>query len=138
MSRRERPPGNSAAFSRIWSVVSRIPRGRVATYGQVARMAGFGRGARTAGWALHALPEGLRIGGRAVPWHRVINAGGRISPRGSDGESVAVLRQGTRLRRDGIRIARDGVIDLERYGWSGDARPSSRRRGGPSGSRQST
>jgi methylated-DNA-protein-cysteine methyltransferase-like protein len=91
----------------------------VATYGQVARMAGFSRGARTAGWALHALPDGLRIDGRPVPWHRVINAGGRISPRGGDGESLAVVRQGSRLRREGIRVTVNGIIDLDRYGWSG-------------------
>jgi len=138
MSRRERSPGNPAAFSRIWSVVSRIPRGRVATYGQVARMAGLSRGARTAGWALNALPDDLRIDGRPVPWHRVINAGGRISPRGGDGESLAVVRQGSRLRREGIRVTVNGTIDLEHYGWSGDRTPSSRRRGRTSGGRKST
>lgn len=138
MLRRERPRVNPAAFDRIWSIVSRIPRGRVATYGQVARMAGLSRGARTAGWALHALPDGLRIAGRAVPWHRVINAGGRISPRGGEGENLAVLRQRARLRREGIRIGANGRIDLERYGWSGDAGPSSRRRGEPPPARKST
>jgi methylated-DNA-protein-cysteine methyltransferase-like protein len=137
MSRREGSPGNPAAFSRIWSVVSRIPRGRVATYGQVARMAGLSRGARTAGWALHALPDGLRIDGRPVPWHRVINAGGRISPRGGDGESLAVVSQGSRLRREGIRVTEHGMIDLDLYGWSGDTGRTSRRRGRSSGARTS-
>jgi len=128
MSGRKPPSANPDSFSRIWAVVSRIPRGRVATYGQVARMAGFGRGARTAGWALHALPDDLLIAGRPVPWHRVINAGGRISPRSGDGETVAVVRQGARLRREGIRITGNGRIDLERYGWSGDPAPTPRRR----------
>jgi methylated-DNA-protein-cysteine methyltransferase-like protein len=137
MSRREGSSGSPASFSRIWSVVSRIPRGRVATYGQVARMAGLGGGARTAGWALHALPDGLRIDGRPVPWHRVINAGGRISPRGGDGECLAVVRQGSRLRREGIRVTANGMVDLERYGWSGRAGSSSRRRAGGAGARKS-
>jgi methylated-DNA-protein-cysteine methyltransferase-like protein len=105
-------------------MVARIPPGRVATYGQIARMAGFGRGARTAGWALRALPGGLRIEGRAVPWHRVINAAGRVSDRGGGGTGLEEARQRMLLRREGIRIAADGSIDLERYLWSGeDDRP---------------
>lgn len=126
-SRRASSPETPPAFRRIWSVVARIPRGRVATYGQVARMAGFGSGARTAGWALHALPDGLRIDGRPVPWHRVINADGRISPRGGDGENLEVVRQGSRLRREGIEVTAQGAIDLERYGWSGELASPSRR-----------
>src|SRR5438132_13236024 len=58
-------------FSRILRVVARIPRGRVATYGQVARLAGLPNHARHVGWALHGLPAGT-----PVPWHRVINARG--------------------------------------------------------------
>jgi len=129
MARRARPATNPDSFSRIWSVVARIPRGKVATYGQVARMAGLGRGARTAGWALHALPDGLRIDGRAVPWHRVINASGRISPRGGDGEGPAETRQRLRLRREGIRVTGKGQIDLHRYAWSGECALSARRQG---------
>jgi len=129
MARRARSATSPESFTRIWSVVSRIPRGKVATYGQVARMAGLGRGARTAGWALHALPDGLRIDGRDVPWHRVINALGRISPRGGDEAGLAVARQGYRLRREGIRVTGKGNIDLDRYGWSGDLPTGRRRRG---------
>ncbi|MFB0536550.1 MAG: MGMT family protein, partial [Anaerolineae bacterium] len=55
-------------FSRVYRLVSMIPRGKVASYGQIARMLGSPRGARTVGWALHGLPEGTD-----VPWHRVIN-----------------------------------------------------------------
>lgn len=98
--------------------MARIPRGRVATYGQVARLAGMPGAARMAGWALHALPDGLKIDGRPVPWHRVINAEGRISPRAGDavGEGLRQLRL---LRRDGVAGSRAGRIDLRTYGWDG-------------------
>ena len=93
---------------RIWTVVRRIPRGRVATYGQVAREAGVGRGARQVGRALSALDEG-----DDVPWHRVINARGRISlPPGSAGHD----EQRARLAAEGVEIV-SGRISLTRYGW---------------------
>src|SRR5262245_31675905 len=90
----------SRVFTAVWRVVARIPRGRLATYGQVARMAGIPGAARTVGWALGALPDGGRYGGRVVPWHRVINASGRVSARGDDGS--ACRRQILRLRREGL------------------------------------
>jgi len=62
----------SSAYDRIYAVIKRIPRGRVATYGQIARLAGLGGQARQVGYALSALPEG-----NDVPWQRVINAKGR-------------------------------------------------------------
>jgi len=65
-------------FERVYEAVRAIPRGRVATYGQVARLVGVPRGARAVGWALRALDPRRA---RAVPWHRVVGAGGRISPR---------------------------------------------------------
>jgi methylated-DNA-protein-cysteine methyltransferase-like protein len=106
-------------FVVIWEVVARIPRSRVATYGQVARMAGLPGGARTVGWAMRALPDELRIGGRPVPWQRVINAEGRISARrGARGDDGS-LRQAAALRREGIAVSRGGAIDLERHHWSG-------------------
>ena len=100
-------------------MVARIPRGRLATYGQIARMAGLRSGARTVGWAMRALPDDRTIAGRPVPWHRVINAGGVISPRhdGPDGEGMR--RQAGRLRREGIVVGRGGRIDLARYRWDG-------------------
>ena len=63
--------------ARIYAVVRRIPRGTVATYGQVAERAGYPGHARQVGYALHALPPGT-----TVPWHRVINASGEVSARG--------------------------------------------------------
>ena len=65
---------SAGAYSCIYAVVMRIPRGRVATYGQVAAEAGLPQAPRVAGYALHALPEGS-----PVPWHRVVAAGGRVS-----------------------------------------------------------
>jgi len=89
--------------------VRRIPRGRVATYGQVAALAGLGRQARQVGYALHALPgEGF------APWHRVVNARGAISLPPGGGADVT---QRLRLEREGVRFDARGRIDLERHGW---------------------
>ncbi len=94
---------------RIYEAVKRIPRGRVATYGQIAALAGMGGHARQVGYALHALPEGSR-----VPWHRVVNAQGRVSfSPGSDGALV----QRRLLEKEGVRFACSGAIDLERFRW---------------------
>ena len=111
------------AFERIWRLVARVPRGRVATYGQIARMAGLVHGARTVGWALRALPSGHRVKGRTVPWHRVINAQGSISLRRWDGGGGA-SRQAAALRREGIVLLPGGRIDLRRYRWAGPGRSS--------------
>lgn len=92
----------------IWEIVRRIPRGRVSTYGQIARLAGLARRARFVGYALHNLPPGMPI-----PWHRVINAKGMISfPEGSANYN----RQRGLLEREGIRLV-DGKIDLRKKGW---------------------
>jgi methylated-DNA-protein-cysteine methyltransferase related protein len=103
--------GKSAdRYRRIYSVVARIPRGRVATYGQVARLAGLAGHARLVGYALSALEDGSRI-----PWHRVVNAKGRISLRGD--RSPANVVQRLRLERESIRFDGSGVISLERFRW---------------------
>jgi methylated-DNA-protein-cysteine methyltransferase-like protein len=95
-------------FARVYALVREIPRGRVATYGQVAALLGVPRGARAVGWALRALPAAQA--GR-VPWHRVVGAGGRISPRAGPGPQV----QRRRLRKEGVRF-RGAVVDLARHG----------------------
>jgi methylated-DNA-protein-cysteine methyltransferase-like protein len=117
--RRSRNAPEAGAFQSIWEVVARVPRGSVVTYGQVARMAGMPGAARTVGWAVQALPDDHRIRGRSIPWHRVINVQGRVSPRGETEEGGAVRRQLTLLRREGIRVSPAGVIDLDRYLWTG-------------------
>ena len=96
--------------ARIYAVVRRIPRGRVATYGQIAALAGLRGQARLVGYALHALPAGSR-----VPWQRVINAQGMVSVRRSGAGSE--LNQRLRLEREGVRFDQRGRVALERYRW---------------------
>lgn len=112
-ARRQPTAGRGEALTRdqtIWAAVRRIPRGLVATYGQVAEMAGLEGHARQAGYALHNLPEGS-----TVPWHRVINAKGEISPR-SSGDSHELQRM--LLTAEGVSIDDRGRIDLKRFLWS--------------------
>jgi methylated-DNA-protein-cysteine methyltransferase-like protein len=95
------------SHDRIYKVVSRIPRGRVATYGQIARLAGLHGQARLVGYAMHALPNGSR-----VPWQRVVNARGEISLPGS-----SATRQRSLLESEGVRFDARGRIDLDRFLW---------------------
>src|SRR5260221_13244468 len=88
-------PGRSRTYDRIYRIVARIPRGRVATYGQIAALAGLPHAPRVAGYALHALPEGS-----PVPWHRVVAAGGRLSLARLD--AGAAVTQRLRLEREGV------------------------------------
>lgn len=90
--------------------MARIPRGRVATYGQVARLASLPGHARLVGYALAALDERSRI-----PWHRVVNARGRISLRSDD--NPAGILQRLRLEREEVAFDAEGRIRLERYRW---------------------
>ncbi|HEY8518184.1 MAG TPA: MGMT family protein [Candidatus Binatia bacterium] len=111
--RRASRPAESNPRTRIYAVVRRIPRGKVATYGQVARLAGLAGHARQVGYALHALD-----GNSDVPWHRVVNARGEVSPRSAPGwEDV----QRDLLEEEGVELAR-GRVDLARYGWKPRAR----------------
>ena len=94
---------------RIYAVVARIPRGRVATYGQVALLAGLPRNARQVGFALRALPDS-----REFPWHRVVNASGTISAREDPiGEQI----QRKLLEREGVRFSARGRVALREFGW---------------------
>lgn len=101
----------SRFFLQVYRVVQLIPPGKVATYGQIAALLGHPRAARTVGWALHALPEGSD-----VPWHRVINARGRIST--SCWEHDADLQR-RRLEAEGIAFGPDDRVDLKVYRWEG-------------------
>ena len=97
-------------YERIYAVVRRIPPGRVATYGQVAAIVG-GCTARMVGYAMAALPYGSD-----VPWQRVINRQGKISPRAAgDG----TLRQRQLLEAEGVEFDQVGRIDFEEVGWPG-------------------
>ncbi len=99
-----------ARYERIYAVVSRIPRGRVATYGQVARLAGLAGQARLVGYALSALGTRSR-----VPWHRVINAQGQGSTRKDGGPASTVQR--LKLEREGVRFGPDGTVPLPSFRW---------------------
>ncbi|MGD8904931.1 MAG: MGMT family protein [Anaerolineae bacterium] len=101
----------SLFFEQVYQVVRCIPPGKVATYGQIARILGKPRGARTVGWALHSLPEG-----RDVPWQRVINARGIIT-LDAHGPGGAIQR--SLLEAEGIKFDEQGRVDLEVCGWAG-------------------
>ena len=94
----------------IWNVVARIPRGRVSSYGDVARAAGLPGRARLAGKALRLSPEDMNL-----PWHRVMGAGGRIVfPKGSRHfrEQARLLRSEGVAVKDG-RVDKSALSDLE-------------------------
>ena len=107
----------SDLHARIHAAVRRIPRGRVATYGQIARVAQIGAQPRLVGYALAALPDGT-----TVPWHRVVNAQGRVSPRATPGWDGL---QRALLERETVRFDARGRIDLAATSW----RPRATRRG---------
>jgi len=94
----------------VWQVVAGIPRGHVLTYGEVARLAGMSRAARRVSMAMRRAPRGMKL-----PWHRVINAQGKISfPPDSSG----FQRQKELLEQEGV-VFLNGKIDLERFGYQG-------------------
>jgi methylated-DNA-protein-cysteine methyltransferase-like protein len=100
----------ASRYERIYAVIRRVPKGRVATYGQIADLAGFPGHARQVGYALYALREGS-----TVPWHRVVNAQGRLSlgmviPEGD-------VEQRIRLEIEGVEFDPDGRIPLGRFQW---------------------
>ena len=100
---------SESSYQRIYKVVQRIPHGRVATYGQVAGLAGLPGHARQVGYALHATPDDLDL-----PWHRVINARGEISRR-HDAQFQNIQAQ--LLAAEGVGPGANGRIDLERVQW---------------------
>jgi len=100
-------------YRRVYRVVRHIPKGRVATYGVLARLAGRPGAARTVGWALSALPADAD-----VPWWRVLNASGRISLSAQEHTSVV---QRALLLREGIRFAPGGAVNLSVFGWPAEA-----------------
>ncbi|HSL82731.1 MAG TPA: MGMT family protein [Thermoanaerobaculia bacterium] len=99
-------------YRRIYRVAAAIPEGRVATYGQVAHLAGLPRRARLVGRAMAELPDGSE-----VPWHRVVNAQGKISSRGG---SPYERFQRLILEDEGVAFGPGGRIDLDRFGWDPD------------------
>lgn len=102
------PTKVSETYARIYAVVKRIPRGRVATYGQIAEIAGIPGAARQVGYALNSIPDGARL-----PWQRVINAQGTVSRRADPDDE---MRQRRLLEAEGVRFDNDRV-KLDRYRW---------------------
>ncbi|MFQ5710075.1 MAG: MGMT family protein [bacterium] len=98
----------SNLFQQFYKIIARIPKGKVATYGQIARLAGRPGCARMVGWALHTLPDAAE-----VPWHRVINARGQSSFP----DDYHRRLQQSLLEAEGVRFDEQGRIDLERFRW---------------------
>lgn len=97
----------NSIYQKIYRIVRRIPRGKVATYGQIAELAGIAGRARQVGYALYVLPGKSR-----VPWHRVINAKGEISLR-----CGAELMQKLLLEKEGVVFDGNNRVSLKAYGW---------------------
>jgi methylated-DNA-protein-cysteine methyltransferase-like protein len=104
----------------VYAVIRRIPRGRVATYGQVAELAGIPGQARRVGYALSELPDQT-----SVPWHRVINARGEISPRADPGLVERIQR--ALLESEGVEFDDAGRVELRRYQWKPRKRAKGKR-----------
>ena len=104
--------------ARIVDVARQIPRGRVATYGQIAALAGLPRYARHVGYALRELPDDSD-----VPWHRVLGARGEVSRRSSS-DTHEIQRH--LLEAEGIVFDERGRVDLDEFRWEPDDRPGAR------------
>ena len=112
------PPNPQVFCEQVWNIVRKIPRGRVATYGQIAKMIPppdgveletyVAFGALWVGGAMAACPKD-------VPWQRVINSKGEISVR----DGADARRQRLMLEDEGVFFNPRGRIDLKKYGWSG-------------------
>ncbi len=101
----------SETYRKIYATVKKIPRGKVASYGQVARVAGMGRNARLVGYALHALRDD---NAQRVPWQRVINAQGYVSIK--EPPMAAEIQQRL-LEMEGVEFSPRGKVDWKRFGW---------------------
>ena len=102
-----RQPGGF--FEAIYALVKRIPRGKVVTYGQIARLLGAPRSARIVGWAMHGNPYGSR-----VPCQRVVQRNGSLSPNYCIGDPSRQRRQ---LEREGVQFLPDGRVDMGTHQW---------------------
>ncbi len=103
------PPRSLENTASILTMIQQIPVGKVATYGQIAKLAGIPRNSRQVGSVLRSLPHDS-----GIPWHRVVNARGQISQRGS-GDSEIIQRN--QLLAEGISFDEQGRISLVQFGW---------------------
>lgn len=104
-------PAAPGFFELVYAIVRRIPRGRVLSYGQIARMLGMPRMARQVGWAMRRCPDGL-------PWQRVVKADGSIARNGFSALRRALLEQ------EGVPFLPDGRIDMPACQWHGEEAPA--------------
>jgi methylated-DNA-protein-cysteine methyltransferase-like protein len=95
----------------VVQAIKRIPEGKVATYGQIAAMAGDPGATRLVVWALRAYSDEEKL-----PWHRVVNSRGRVSLGGEDGEIQRAL-----LEREGVKFDEQGCVPLGLFQWRGDS-----------------
>ena len=103
--------GTTGSFRRVWNVVEAIPEGCVASYGQVAKLAGLNGGARRVGGALAKAPDR-----GSLPWHRILKADGKIAlPAGSAGRQEQIRR----LECEGVAVV-DGRVDMHKFQWRPD------------------
>ena len=107
-------------YDRIYAVIAAIPEGKVATYGQVAALAGLPGHARQVGYALRAAPDGLNL-----PWQRVINGQGQVSLRSGIGLEEGYQRH--LLEEEGVVFTLAGKVDLKEYQWEPEKGPRRKR-----------
>jgi len=107
---------DAAAFREaVLALVAAIPEGWVATYGQIARVAGYPRRPRQVGMVLKGLPEHTDL-----PWHRVVNAQGLVPSRG---RFWSAMEQIARLRKEDVDVSDEGSLNLDRFQWRGEFTP---------------
>lgn len=94
-------------FEKVYEAVKKIPKGKVATYGQIAHAVGAPRAARQVGWALHVNPEP-----GVIPCHRVVNRMGRLAPAFAFGGEKT---QASLLRAEGVEVSEEYIVDLTKY-----------------------
>ncbi len=105
---------DASLYERIRAVVQQIPSGRVATYGQIVAIVG-GCSAQMIGFAMAGLPRGS-----TVPWQRIINRQGKVSPRGTDKSGD---RQRALLEDEEVTFNAQGQVNFSSFGWSGPSAP---------------
>jgi methylated-DNA-protein-cysteine methyltransferase-like protein len=98
----------SKGHKRFIVIISLVPTGKVATYGQVAKLANFDGQARQVVWTLHSSSKKYRL-----PWHRIINSQGKIGIQ----DSFSFLKQKSLLTREGVKFSSLEKIDLKQFGW---------------------
>lgn len=103
---------NNNFYNKVYKTVRRIPKGKVATYGQIAAMCGSPRAARIVGGALHRNPEPI-----VTPCHRVVNRFGGLAPEFAFGGKQV---QKELLEQEGIEVSEDFIVALEKYQWNGE------------------